>query len=90
MLRRIDDLPPDQEPQTGCPMLTRTKLGLPTHGGYTVPRCSLAWALHNEHEATMCMLTPDLTDCWKVHPERKAAVEELIATETVVEDQALA
>lgn len=56
----------------GCPMLTRTRLGMPFAGGNHVPRCSMGWALHGESEALLCMRTPDLLDCWKEHPEKEA------------------
>jgi hypothetical protein len=51
-------------------MLTRTHIGLPVHGGQPAPRCSLAWAIHSEDEVRYCLETPDLTQCWKAHPER--------------------
>lgn len=62
----------------GCPMLSRTRLGMPFSGGHRVPRCSMGWALHGESEALLCMRTPDLLDCWKEHPEKEA---ELRATD---------
>jgi hypothetical protein len=58
------------EPVFGCPMLTRTRLGLPVTGGAPAPRCSLGWAVHSETEASYCLETPDLVQCWKAHPER--------------------
>jgi hypothetical protein len=58
------------EPVFGCPMLTRTRLGLPVTGGVPAPRCALGWALHSETEAAYCLETPDLVQCWKAHPER--------------------
>ena len=58
------------EPVFGCPMLTRTRLGLPVTGGVPAPRCALGWALHSETEASYCLETPDLVQCWKAHPER--------------------
>ncbi len=58
------------EPVFGCPMMTRTKLGLPFTGGNHAPRCSLGWAIHSETEAAYCLETPDLVQCWKSHPER--------------------
>ena len=58
------------EPVFGCPMLTRTRIGLPVTGGVPAPRCSLGWALHSESEAAYCLETPDLVQCWKAHPER--------------------
>ncbi len=62
----------------GCPMLSRTRLGMPFAGGNRVARCSMGWALHGESEALLCMRTPDLLDCWKEHPEKEA---ELRATD---------
>ena len=64
------------EPQLGCPMLTRTRIGLPVTGGRPAPRCSLAWALHSEEEVSFCLDTPDLTQCWKAHPERVNEIRE--------------
>lgn len=66
------------EPQFGCPMLTRTRLGLPFRGDQRVPRCSMGWAVHDEDEVLFCMHTPTRNDCWKEHPERlDTLVEEL-------------
>lgn len=56
----------------GCPMLSRTRIGMPFANGQRAPRCSMGWALHGEDEAMFCMRTPDLLDCWKEHPEREA------------------
>jgi hypothetical protein len=53
----------------GCPMLSRSQMALPASGFQPAPRCSLGWSLHNEDEAMLCMLTPDLIQCWKAHPE---------------------
>jgi hypothetical protein len=69
----VDD---DGTPALGCPMLTRTRVGMPTAGGAHVPRCALAWALHSEEEASYCMDTPLVALCWKIHPERVAEIEE--------------
>jgi hypothetical protein len=63
----------------GCPMLTRTKLGLPVTGGNTAPRCSLGWAVHSEQEAAYCLETPDQVNCWKTHPERLAGIRDRLA-----------
>jgi len=68
--RSVDDLDGPDGPVLGCPMLTRTRLSLPVSGGRQAPRCSLGWGLHSEEEAMYCMLTPDLRQCWKAHPER--------------------
>jgi hypothetical protein len=57
------------EPRFGCPMLTRTRLGMPFRGGQQVPRCSVGWTVHNEDEALLCMHTPTRNACWKEHPE---------------------
>lgn len=68
-LRALSEINGPEGPLLGCPMLTRTRLALPVTGGQTAPRCALAWALHSETEASYCMETHDLTQCWKVHPE---------------------
>jgi hypothetical protein len=57
-------------------MLTRTRMGMPFAGGAHIPRCALAWALHSESEASYCMETPVVAQCWKMHPERIAEIEE--------------
>lgn len=63
------------EPEFGCPMLTRTRLGLPFRGGQNVPRCSMGWAVHDEDEVLFCMHTPARELCWKENPEQ---LEQLI------------
>jgi hypothetical protein len=68
--RTMEEISGPEGPVFGCPMLTRTRLGLPMTGGQAAPRCSLAWALHSETEASYCMETSDLVQCWKAHPER--------------------
>lgn len=68
--RSLEDLAGPEGPILGCPMLTRTRLALPVSGGRQAPRCSLGWGLHSEEEAMYCMLTPDLTQCWRANPER--------------------
>lgn len=68
--RRLEDISGPDGPKLGCPMLTRTRIGLPVTGGQRAPRCSLAWAIHSETEATYCMETHDATLCWQAHPER--------------------
>ncbi len=68
--RTMEEISGPDGPVFGCPMLTRTRLGLPMTGGHAAPRCSLAWAIHSETEATYCMETSDLVQCWKAHPER--------------------
>lgn len=73
-LRQID--PDDKsEPIIGCPMLTRTRLGIPFRGGNRVPRCSAGWSIHDEDEVLLCQHTPTAAQCWKEHPEH---LEELI------------
>jgi hypothetical protein len=74
VLRRIDEIASGDGITFGCPMLTRTRIGMPWAGGQRAPRCSMGWAVHNEEEASFCMRTPDLIDCWKEHPEREAAL----------------
>jgi hypothetical protein len=74
------------ELRVGCPMLTRTKMALPTLADRHVPRCSLAWAIHSEEEMAFCLLTEDLVDCWQAHPERIPALESLLAGEASAAD----
>jgi hypothetical protein len=76
--RTLDEFATRDGMTFGCPMLTRTRIGMPFAGGRHVPRCSMGWALHDESEALLCMRTPDLLDCWKEHPEKEA---ELTATD---------
>jgi hypothetical protein len=66
----MDSITVDGEPVFGCPLLNRTRIGLPVTGGRPAPRCALGWAIHSETEASYCLETPDLTLCWKSHPER--------------------
>lgn len=79
-LRKID--PEDtSEPIVGCPMLTRTRLGIPFRGGQHVPRCSVGWAVHDEDEVLLCMNTPSASLCWKENPAHlEALVERLRPT----------
>ncbi len=77
--RQITELDTPDGPQLGCPMLTRTRLGLPFKGGNHAPRCALAWAIHSETEASYCMETHDLTACWKAHPERLEEIRQRLA-----------
>lgn len=71
-LRPLADLGDGDAVQLGCPMLTRTKVALPSAGGLHAPRCHLGWAVHNEEEVSFCLRTPVIAQCWKVHPERLA------------------
>lgn len=64
------------EPIIGCPMLTRTRLGIPFRGGQRVARCSVGWAIHDEDEVMLCMHTPTAAQCWKEHPEYLEALVE--------------
>lgn len=74
-LRKID--PNDtSEPIIGCPMLTRTRLGIPFRGDQRVARCSVGWAIHDEDEVMLCMHTPTAAQCWKEHPEHLEALVE--------------
>lgn len=75
--RPLGDVDDTTEPTFGCPMLTRTRLGMPFRGGQHVPRCSVGWAVHDEDEVLFCMHTPTRNECWKEHPER---LEELVHT----------
>jgi hypothetical protein len=70
--RTLDEFSDPTGMTFGCPMLSRTRIGMPFAGGNRVPRCSMGWALHGESEALLCMRTPDLLDCWKEHPEKEA------------------
>ncbi len=77
--RQIAELDTPEGPALGCPMLTRTRLGLPFKGGNQAPRCALAWAIHSETEASYCMETRDLAACWKAHPERLEEIRQRLA-----------
>lgn len=85
-MRSLEDLGTDTTVSLGCPMLTRTKVALPSAGGLRAPRCNLGWAIHNEDEVAFCLQTPSIAQCWKAHPERLA---ELMGT-PVVDDEASA
>lgn len=67
--RPIADPSETSEPVFGCPMLTRTRLGMPFLGGRNMPRCSMGWAVHDEDEVLLCMNTPARDQCWKENPE---------------------
>lgn len=73
--RPIGEEDDTSEPIFGCPMLTRTRLGIPFRGGQNAPRCSMGWAVHDEDEVLFCMHTPTRNQCWKEHPEY---LEELV------------
>lgn len=76
--RKISEEVDETEPQFGCPMLTRTRIGLPFRGGHHVPRCSMGWAVHDEDEVLFCMHTPSRNLCWKENPEQlEALIEKL-------------
>lgn len=66
---RVIDPTDTSEPIIGCPMLTRTRIGIPFRGGQRVARCSVGWAVHDEDEVLLCMHTPTAAQCWKEHPE---------------------
>lgn len=68
--RKIAEEGDMSEPEFGCPMLTRTRLGIPFRGGQNMPRCSMGWAVHDEDEVLFCLHTPTRNECWKEHPER--------------------
>lgn len=82
------------EPVFGCPMLTRTRLGMPFRGGQNVPRCSVGWAVHDEDEVLLCMNTPTRNQCWKEHPEYLEALVDrlrpIIEAELNAEDSSAA
>jgi hypothetical protein len=71
-MRPLAALGQDDAVELGCPMLTRTKVALPSSGGLHAPRCNLGWAIHNEEEVAFCLRTPVIAQCWKAHPERLA------------------
>lgn len=73
-MRTLDELGADDSVTLGCPMLTRTKVALPSAGGRHAPRCGLGWAIHDEEEVSFCLRTPAVAQCWKAHPERLAAL----------------
>lgn len=76
--RKISEEFDETEPQFGCPMLTRTRIGIPFRGGQNVPRCSMGWAVHDEDEVLFCMHTPSRNLCWKENPEQlEALIEKL-------------
>lgn len=74
-LREIDETD-TSEPTIGCPMLSRTRIGIPFRGGQRVARCSKGWAIHDEDEVLLCMHTPTAAQCWKEHPEHLEALVE--------------
>lgn len=82
-MRTLAELGADNVVELGCPMLTRTKVALPSSGGLRAPRCNLGWAVHDEEEVSFCLRTPVIAQCWKVHPERLA---ELMGTEPAEDD----
>jgi len=74
--RPLGDGGEGSEPHFGCPMLSRTRIGMPFRGGQHVPRCSMGWTIHNEDEVLFCMHTPTRNACWKEHPERLQELQE--------------
>lgn len=77
--RQLIGIDESEAPVLGCPMLTRTRMGMPFARGRNIPRCALAWAVHSEAEAGLCMETPDPALCWKAHPEQVEVIRERIA-----------
>lgn len=88
--RKIEDIGDGEHLHLGCPMLTRTRLALHASHGLRAGRCSLGWALHDEDEIALCLHTPNLLDCWKVHPERIPGIQQEIAKEQEREEDATA
>ncbi len=84
--RKLEEIGDGDHLNLGCPMLTRTKLALHASEGLRAGRCSLGWAIHGEDEIVLCLHTPDHLDCWKVHPERIAVIQEELEGETVAAD----
>ncbi len=76
MRLRVIDAEDTSEPIIGCPMLTRTRLGIPFRGGQRVARCSVGWSVHDEDEVLFCMHTPTAAQCWKEHPEQVEVLAE--------------
>jgi len=74
-MRKISELGDGEYLNLGCPMLTRTRLALHASEGLRAGRCALGWAIHGEDEVLLCLHTPNLLDCWKVHPERIAGIQ---------------
>ncbi|MCA9832962.1 MAG: hypothetical protein KC435_03395 [Thermomicrobiales bacterium] len=70
------DAQDNSEPIIGCPMLTRTRLGIPFRGNQRVARCSVGWSIHDEDEVLFCMHTATAAQCWKEHPEQIAVLTE--------------
>jgi hypothetical protein len=81
--RPLGDDSDTSEPRFGCPMLTRTRLGIPFRGGQHVPRCSMGWTVHNEDEAWLCMHVPTRNECWKEHPDVLAKLLEELDPDAV-------
>ncbi|HVL23747.1 MAG TPA: hypothetical protein VM450_06660 [Thermomicrobiales bacterium] len=79
--RPLGDGTDTSEPRFGCPMLTRTRLGMPFRGGQHVPRCAVGWTVHNEDEVLLCLHTPTRNACWKEHPELLAKLQEELGQE---------
>jgi hypothetical protein len=84
-MRTVEEMATEDGVNFGCPMLTRTQIGMPFADGVRMPRCSMGWALHNEEEASFCMRTPDLLDCWKAHSDREAALRATSETENAAD-----
>jgi len=87
-MRQLADLGAEGTVTLGCPMLTRTKVALPSSGGMRAPRCNLAWSIRTEEEVSFCLRTPTIAQCWRAHPER--LVELLGTAETESSDEATA
>ena len=83
--RELSEIEGPDGPLLGCPMLTRTRIALPVTGGQLAPRCALAWALHSETEASYCIETHDLTQCWKAHPEYLEEIKARLAERAVAD-----
>ncbi len=75
----------EDEVQFGCPMLTRTRLALPSSGNLPSPRCSMGWALHSEQEVALCLRTPDLLDCWKLDAQREERLREELSQDSAAD-----
>lgn len=85
ILRQVSELATGDGITLGCPMLTRTRLGMPFANGHRAPRCAMGWALHSEEEAALCMRTPDRHDCWKEHPERELRLRATMSEESAAD-----
>ena len=86
VMRKLEDIGEGEHLNLGCPMLTRTRIALPSAQGLRAARCSLGWAVHGEEEVVYCLHTPDLLNCWKVHPEQLIKIQAMLEQEAVISE----